>query len=308
MELINAGQIHFEDILQQDIDVLIFSASDNTDISDWERISLIPAKRKIFFTTNNEKLYTQSFVSSIEKIQVDLNNLEDLILILDELCKQSATETVKLVIDYTFLPKKFLGTLISYISLQEAICNRMIIYFYCHTASSERKNRNKVSHLNLEPILSYESFKFNNRPISLIIDLNNDFNMDMLIKTFEYFTPVSIYFYFQQGNDTVIKKYNSNKKKNFNFLETIYEYDEKNIEQTDNQLRCLVRQLRVRNRVIILPMGSKTFTLISFLLNSRYPDVEIWTMFDSDPITVLPDNLDLVYKAEMIKDDADDCF
>lgn len=310
MELINAGQIQFEDILKQNIDVLIFSASENTNSNYWERISLIPAKRKIFFANfnENEHLFDEFLPLQTEKILINLSDPDEFLKILDQLCKKSISNDVKLVIDYTFLSKKLLGTLISYISLQEAICHRMIIYFYYHTTQNEKNNRSKVSTLNLEPILSYESFKFNNRPVSLIIDLTNDFNIDMLIKAFEYFTPISIYFYFQQGNDKVIKRYNSIKKSNFKFLETIYEYDEKNIEQTDNQLRCLVRQLRVRNRVIILSLGSKTFTLVSFLLNSRYPDVEIWTLYDSDSVTVLPSNFDLVYKTEMIKDDAEDCF
>ena len=48
------------------------------------------------------------------------------------------------------------------------------------------------------------------------------------------------------------------------------------LNSTIETVTNLILNLRLKSNIIIAPLGPKTFSLVSMLINAHYPDVDIW--------------------------------
>jgi hypothetical protein len=58
--------------------------------------------------------------------------------------------------------------------------------------------------------------------------------------------------------------------------EHLHPYPVQDIEKTDHILTSLILKLRQTHHIIIVPLGPKVFALNSLLIQSRFPDIEVW--------------------------------
>jgi hypothetical protein len=58
--------------------------------------------------------------------------------------------------------------------------------------------------------------------------------------------------------------------------EHLFPYPVHDLEKTDHILTSLILKLRLTHHIIIVPLGPKVFALNSLLIQSRFPDIEVW--------------------------------
>jgi hypothetical protein len=272
MELVHVRQIPFEALSGESIDVLMLACSGVNKSESLLSAFLVSANRKILFLFCDDDLPAEHGLNEFEIIKFSNNaSIEQIQERLNELCQLHNNENIKLVIDYTYMHKKVLGAIVSFLSLHEFACNRLTVYF-CYSSPENiiqsASNENNV----LQPIILYENYKHLQRPSALIIELNSPRLIKQVNDLYQAFYPAEIYCYIpskvrEQIPTSEIRRLQEAK---------ILEYIPDNIELLDDNLRKLCRQLRLKYRVVIITMGSKLFSMVAFLINARYPDVEIW--------------------------------
>ncbi|MGC8823654.1 MAG: hypothetical protein ACP5PZ_03545 [Bacteroidales bacterium] len=272
MELVHVRQVPFESLSEERIDVLLLACSGKKDSNTVLPTFLLSARRKIIMVFCDEAINRADFPQEAEVVHfqtdTDINNIRDM---LETLCHIYQGDNVKLVIDYTHMHKSILGAIVSFLSLNEFTCNRLTVYFYC-AGNSVPEPTLPSSGPVLQPILIYENYKFNQRPIALIVELNSLSMLEQVNELHHTFCPSQMYFFIPselgyQSQTVKLERYKTAK--------TI-EYNSQDIESLDETLRLLCRQLRLEYRVVVVSMGSKVFSMVAFLINARYPDVEVW--------------------------------
>lgn len=270
MELVHVRQVPFEDLSQERIDVLMFACSGTMDVNAILPTFLIPARRKIILAFCNDPISNSAFPNDAEIIYFRHDDdISEIHQALENLCQTYKSDNIKLVIDYTFMQKRVLGAIVSFLSINEFTCNRLTVYFYC---AETPVNFQQSSETVLQPILLYENYKFNKRPIALIVELNSMSQIEHVKELYYTFCPVLAHFFIpspilnQKGIES-LEKFPTSK---------VVGYIPHDLELLDETLRQLCRQLRLDHRVVVVTMGSKIFSMVAFLINARYPDVEVW--------------------------------
>ncbi|MCX7985546.1 MAG: hypothetical protein N2662_01220, partial [Bacteroidales bacterium] len=235
---------------------------------------IIPAIKKIVISFCDKKIDQSDFSVSSDteflflKTDADLNEIH---AVLENLCRIYQGDNVRLVIDYTYMHKRILGAIVSFLTLNEFTCERLTVYFCCSELPVSELEQSSAEAV-LQPILLYENYKHNQRPIALIVELNSLYLVGQVKELFYSFCPDKIFFYVsshleKRATRMALEHFPKSK---------IYEYNPRDMEKLDEDLRQLCRNLRLENRVVIVSMGSKIFSMVSFLINARYPDVEVW--------------------------------
>lgn len=299
MELIHTHQIPFDKLRQESIDVFI-STCTSANLNDViHSMCLIPAKKKFLFFLGQNKTNCND-LNDIEIININPPEIDNIIKSLTNLCQHNKNHIIKLVIDYSDMPKSILGAIISFLSLSEIECSELEVYFICQPIAQRKNSELNQSKSNgiIKPILLYENYKFNNRPISILLNLKTESqlsNLDIVLQTFE---PIKLYVFYP---DNIRLKEIIHFESDVKYIT----FSQNNIELLENDLRSLVRQLRMTYRVIIIPGESKVFSMLSFLINARYPDVEIW-QWEDDKYFVEDNDCylePLIYKAQLTGED-----
>ena len=86
----------------------------------------------------------------------------------------------------------------------------------------------------------------------------------------------------------------------------VFTYPFDDMEKTHSILTDLCLELRLNYRIILAPLGPKPFALVSLLVGTRYPDVEIWRVGAGKLESVydrIPQGEPLVYLVEFGKDE-----
>lgn len=304
MELVHVRQVPFESLSEERIDVLLLACSGKKDPDTLLPTFLLSARRKIIMVFCDEAISRADFPQEAEVVHfqnnTDINDIRDT---LETLCHIYQGDNVKLVIDYTHMHKSILGAIVSFLSLNDFTCNRLTVYFYC-AGNSAPETILPASSPVLQPILIYENYKFNQRPIALIVELNSPGMLDHVNELHYTFCPAQTYFFIpsQLHSQSQMAKLGRYKA-----TQTI-EYNSLDIESLDETLRQLCRQLRLEFRVVVVSMGSKVFSMVAFLINARYPDVEVWqygpTAWVESPVCSSEDKY--VYRAILSDDFIED--
>jgi len=302
MELIHVHQIPFEALSEERIDVLLLACSGTQNTNSVLPSFLLPARRKIIMVFCDEEINTANFPQDAEVVRfntgADINEIHDT---LETLCHLYQGDNVKLMIDYTYMNKKILGAIVSFLAINEFTCNCLTVYFYCAEAPAANNTLPPTEPV-LQPILLYENYKFNQRPIALIIELNDTALFKNVNELYYTFCPAQAFFYVPVQ---MLKKDSRAELEHFRASKLV-EYLPNDLESLDENLRQLCRQLRLEHRVVIVSIGSKIFSMVAFLINARYPDVEVWqygaTFGESSAIS---NNSRLVYRA-ILSDDFPD--
>jgi hypothetical protein len=313
MELIHAHQITFEELKNESIDILIAACGYESRSTHLIQLLNFNAKKKIalLFKENsetgsrkeNEELFkTHGF----ECYELSGSSSYEIEKVLRSICNDSNCDQVKLLVDYSSMTRLWYGTIINYLTFNELNIKNLVIYFAYTPEHYLTPDLKRVEYPKPTPVFFNRTLINSNKPVSLIVGLGYDEKkVDFLC---DFFKPDDVLLF--MPNPSFDDNYtNLAKQRNENVLKSvtrnnIFYYSATNIEEIDSKLTSTSLNLRLKNRIIIISLGPKTFSLASFLLNARYPDIEIWQMSDStSTYDLMPADLPIVYKAILVNDD-----
>ena len=313
MELKHAHQISFDELLNENIDIVIAACGYESRSSHLIQLSHFNAKKKIallFNEENEEANHQKNQIIFKEKgfeiITVHASSSTEIISVLNSISSNSADKSIKLIIDYSSMSKIWFGSIIKYFAYNDLEYCDLTVYF-CYTP--EHFVTQKIStkgFVNPEPSSFNRPLKNANKPIALVVGLG--YNGKKVEFLSDFFEPKVIYYFLPSpsfdenytnlaltSNQNILSEIDTNQ---------ILQYPATDIEEIDSQLTSLCLSLRLKFRIILISLGPKTFSLATLLLNARYPDNEIWNMNASDQcIDLKPAGVPIVYKAVLTSED-----
>lgn len=313
MELVHAHQVPFEELLSENIDVLITACGIESRSSHLIQLSQFNAHKKIALLFNEgheESSWQQNEIifreNGFDCYELSYNATNEIIALLDTICDKTLCENIKLVVDYSSMTKIWYGTIINYFAFNELDYHQLTVYF-CYTPEHfvpPAVSKSKLS--NPEPVFFNRPIINEDKPLALVIGLGyEDSRVEFLC---DFFKPDDIYFFLP--NPSFDEKYTQMAKAgNRKVLSDVksshlLNYAAKNLEDIDSKLTSLCLSLRLKYRINLVSIGPKTFSLASFLLNARYPDIEIWNLTNIDKcIDLKPAGVPIVYKAVLSGED-----
>jgi hypothetical protein len=313
MELVHAHQITIEELLCESIDVLVAACGSDSRSSHLIQLSSFNANKKIallFRENQNQPLYKsgeQVFKDKgFECFEMSGDSSGEIMAVLDTITDYCKCENIKLVVDYSSMTKMWYGTIINYFVFNELKYNNLVVYF-CYTPEHfvpPAALKGKLP--KPEPLFINRPAVNENKPIALVIGLSHaEMTAEFLC---DFFKPEDVYFFLPSpsfdDNYTQLARSN-NRKILANVRSThLLPYSAKNIEEIDSKLTSLCLNLRLKYRIILISLGPKTFSLASLLLNARYPDIEIWSLFSSQhTFDLKPSGAPIVYKAVLTNEE-----
>jgi hypothetical protein len=313
MELVQANQIPFEELLKENIDILIAASSNETRSRHLVQLSNFNAQKKIAFLFKENQdsiIHAENALFFREKgfecFELSGESADEIVVLLEKICGEKQFDNIKLVVDYSSMSKMWYGTIISYFSYGEFDINKLTVYF-CYTPEYfVPPAAQKCKPSNPEPVFSRPPSLNDNKPLALVIGLGYDEGKAEFLC--DFFKPDDVYFFLP--NPSFDSKYTEEAKlKNKKLLSKVMSnhllnYTASNIEDIDDKLTALCLNLRLDYRTILISLGPKTFSLASFLLNARYPDVEVWNLYGIDnSLDLKPAGMPIVYKAILTNED-----
>jgi hypothetical protein len=313
MELVHAHQISFQELLNEQIDVVIAACGYESRSRHLVETSNFSAKKKIAFLfkenvdndlVNENKIIFEN--EGFECYEISSESSEELIHLLKKISITSVTENIKLVVDYSSMAKIWYGTIINFFALQEMFCKKLIVYF-CYTPEHFLpKKALKKEKYNLYPLISHKNSKTTNKPLALILGLGEDSEKAQFLC--DFFKPDDVHLFFPDPafDEKHAQSLKESNEKLFSKVKSthLHLYPAKNIEEIDSRLGSICLGLRLKYRLILVSLGPKTFSLASFLLNTRYPDIEIWHLSGDDhQYDLQAADIPIVYKAVLTNED-----
>ena len=283
MELIHTYQISLEELKTEKIDFIIAASgfhsrctylSENIDLTNTKKhLITFDDNNYLKFRKENESVFISlGFLPFTEEVKSG----KEIEKLLDNVCRNNASDILNIIVDYSCMPKKWIATILDFISKNELPEQRINIFF-AYTPKRFLPNIKKIVEF-IGPIIEPKDLIQNDTNLTLIAGLDN--NYESINKLRKNINPQNIFaFVPDPAFDEAYSK--SVYKKNKPLLEklgneNIIRYPANNQEEINSILTSLCLELRLNSRVIIVPLGPKTFALTSLLLSLRYPDIKLW--------------------------------
>jgi hypothetical protein len=217
---------------------------------------------------------------------------------------------LNILIDYSCMPKKWYAHIINKISKSDMAIDTINLYF-AYTPPAYNTTPPARNLKELKPLSIGNNLEKNTKPVALILGLGTNREMSQaLIKRIQ---PSVVYCLF--ADPAYDKRFVADVLKNNKVIldtidsDKIFKYPANNIEQIHSLLTTISLELRLKYKVVVAPVGPKTFVLSSLIHSINYPDVEIWEIEteQSGKITECEAILEpIVFKAVFKKDSDDD--
>ncbi len=217
-------------------------------------------------------------------------------------------DAVNILIDISCMTKTWYAAIIQFLSEYENDLTCISVYFYYTPAEFSLPRRMKPVKTAHSIVQKDKVYTSTEKPLALIINLGiepekaefiiNKLNPSQLILM--YADPSFDKRYVEEilkRNRKIIDKIE---------IRNFINYPVNNVKVIYEILNNICIILRLNFNVIIVPLGPKIFTLISLLLVSRYPDIDVWRVSSGggDPVydrQPLPHPL--VYKISFVNDE-----
>ncbi len=188
-------------------------------------------------------------------------------------------ENISILVDYSCMTKLWYASMINFfISEQEA--KRNIKVFFSYTLAAFGKNKHFRLAFKFRPLSLGSKQSGSDKPTALIIGLGMEKGLaDIAIKKIK---PDVIYLMYADPSpdtDYVQQVFlNNHELVEQTEIKNLVNYPMDNLDQLSEILTKTALQLRLKYNVRIISLGPKVFSLISFLLASRFPDINVWKM------------------------------
>lgn len=255
----------------------------------------------------NVKYFTNQGFTTVE---ASPDNDSEITRVLKKICSSFNTEELRILVDYSCMPKKWFAVILDYFMSNELCIKRLNTYFsYTPTEFNLKKSTSSIKYFG--PILNNNQRLPSSKPVSLIIGLGR--NSDAAVDVISKIRPERIFVFlpdpaFDKSYSDFILESNRRLIKLLP-ADHLLTYPVDNTDEINMQLTSLCLDLRLDSRVMILPHGPKTFALISLVLAARYPDIWLWEITTKTLTTEtegIPNGEPVVAKAVFCQEDDED--
>jgi hypothetical protein len=317
MELIHTYQISLEELKTEKIDCIIAASgfhsrctylSENINLEDVEKhLITYDDNDYIKLRKENESVFIKfGFRPFMEKARSG----KEIEKLLEYVCRNNAFETLNILVDYSCMPKIWIATILDFISKNELPEQRINIFF-SYTPKRFLPNIKKIVDF-IGPIIEPKDLIKNDGNLTLIAGLDN--NYESIVMLAKDINPARICAFIPEpAFDEAYSK--SVIEKNRPLLEkigseNIIKYPANNQEEINSILTSLCLELRLNSRIIIVPLGPKTFALTALLLSLRYPDIKLWDItskiYKYNPKGGIASGAPVILKVAFCNDDEDE--
>lgn len=315
MEILNSGQGSCENIQDKHFDLIIAASGIGSKcISLIDNLNITADKKIILNHTG--KLYESrpkknNIISASDLVPVlnfPLNKFAELISFFNDLFDSYKKDALDLFIDISFMNINWLAAVFNFFTNYNSVARLISVYF--HTPTSEYFQQKKVKFgLSASSLIhQFNKLSDNTNPRALIIDLSLEAEKaEFIIKKLK---PAQLFLMYADPAfnipyaETVLKN-------NRSIIDTVemrnlYNYPFNEPEFIYDKLKSLCLSLRLNYRVIIACLGINFFSLSSLLINSVYPDIDVWTVksVNQQSVHYNDESADpIIYKVTFINDD-----
>ncbi|HEX2935639.1 MAG TPA: hypothetical protein VHO72_09830 [Bacteroidales bacterium] len=313
MELENACQTSSDQLKGVNFDAFIAVSgyeSRSSFLATQINTSAIPKKIVLAFAEKKELLYRELNDKKYKElgftfVEAPSHNPQQLPEIMDDIIEDISKDDVNILIDYSSMPKIWYSEILNYFNSQEDLSN--VNLWFSYSPSSFIKSISSISNKYHDPI---KPTALSNKPIALILglgyekgrteDISKQLNAQV---TYAFYANPSVDNRYVNevlsNNESVLKKISNEKIIPYTI------FDLNSVSETLTQL-CI--NLRMDHQVLLVPVGPKPFTLMCFILASRYPDIKICrvsTIINSAATDHAAHGELLVYKVEFTTEETD---
>ncbi|MCB8999048.1 MAG: hypothetical protein H6540_03125 [Bacteroidales bacterium] len=316
MEFLSARQILPANLEEVNYDLFILASGYEARSIFLPRNFKIQADKKIAFgfeektselnrKSNNQYLISEGF----EMVNCSGEEALDLEPIISNILSEKANEHLNILVDYSSMTKVWYSGIINYL-IQLSKGEKVTIHFsYTPASYNEPK---KSAPVKVNKVVSYPFKKSTNtgKPTALILGLGLDKNRaEFIYKTLKpdktfllYADPAMDLKYVER-----VFKYNQDLIEEIE-VRNLVPYPLQDLDKLDEILTNLCLNLRLKYNIVIVPLGPKVSSLISLLIASRFPDINVIRLSPGPKAPVferIPQGNPLIYEVEFVSDDSD---
>lgn len=282
MELDNNIQISSEYLQKQQFDAFIAVSgfeSRSTYLAGKIDTSTIPDRIVLAYTELVDSLFRPYNDRRYNELgftfcQVPSKDISSLTGILDSICAKHKKDSLDILIDYSSMTKIWYNGILSYFSNLEDQYSSVNLWF-CYSPSEFIRSQTKVSNKFFDSDIPRSQ---NNKPIALIMGLGFEpgRSEELALRsnanvTFAFYAdPAFDERYVREvleNNQALLTKISHDK---------VVKYPIYDLNSINDSLTQLCIRLRLTHQLVLAPIGPKPFTLMCFILATRYPDIKLW--------------------------------
>lgn len=288
MEIRYIKQIEHDDLFKEKFDLIIASSGYEIRASHIANVLNSNCTEKIVFSFSDHKSEKTRIENDLIFKKLNFNSFEltgnsnsKLTEVIDEFIKQSKSQTISILIDYSSMTRIWYGAIIKYLKQLKKENQIVKVFFSYSTAKFHEPPETDSKTSNFEPINGYCNLSIPLYPSALITGLGYERNKAFGLK--EFFDAELLYLFYTKGNEyskhvlqinqELIKR---TPKSN------VLSYSVNDLLLTKTILYELCSSLKENYRVIIAPLGPKPFTLVSFLVANELQSVDVWRISSND--------------------------
>ena len=281
MELDSNIQIPSEYLQKQHFDAFIAVSgfeSRSSYLAEKINVSDIPDKIVLAYTELTDVLFRKINDSKYKDLgftffNVPSKEISVLSTILDQICAKNKKESLDILIDYSCMAKVWYNGILAYFSELEESYTKVNLWF--SYSPSEFSKAQSVSNKFFDTEVPNA---LNNKPIALLLGLGYERGRsEELAKQLK--AQVTFAFYADPAYDErYVKEVLENNQSLLNKIseDKIIRYPIFDLNSINDSLTQFCIKLRLSHQLVLAPIGPKPFTLMCFVLSTRYPDIKIW--------------------------------
>jgi hypothetical protein len=217
---------------------------------------------------------------------------------------QSARHNVSIVIDYTSMTRVWYASALQFLKMMEGGPSSIDVYFtYAPSDYVDPEPPKPNAHMN--PIAGFSHLELPERKTALIIGLG--YEQERALGLADYLEAAQTYAFYTDPalDDKFVETVLQNNAPLIRRLgeDRLIKYPLADMQSTDAYLTSLCVGLRKSHRVVVAPLGPKPFVLLSLLVATKLPSIDVWRVSPGEhgtPYNRLPLGQVLIWKVTFV--------
>ncbi|MDR0232154.1 MAG: hypothetical protein LBI82_08565 [Dysgonamonadaceae bacterium] len=286
MELYSFNQIN---IINRSNQYDVFIASTGYEIrASFLAKQEIKANRKIVLAFEDNKDHPNRMLNdsifekyNFEFIKISGSDDDEILSLFKSIVLDHPYSELSILVDYSSMTRIWYGAIIYYLSHLQIENKKIRIYFSYSVSEFTPPPQIESETFNFYPINSFCHLSLPTKPTALIAGLG--YEKKRVFGLREYFDAEALFLFYTDKNSFTEYVLEKNKEVIESVKEThIFPYTLTDVTYTKMLLQDLCEELKNRFRIIIAPCGPKPFTLLSFIIASNIPNIDVWRISASD--------------------------
>ncbi|GHT05522.1 hypothetical protein FACS189440_08700 [Bacteroidia bacterium] len=216
-----------------------------------------------------------------EFIKMKGSEYRSIFSLFESFIKDHTSIELSILIDYSSMTRMWYGAIVYFLTHLESSGKKIHLYLSYSVSTPGPPPEVETETLNFHPIDLYCQLSLPTKPTALIAGLG--YEKKRIFGLREYFDAEALFLFYTDGNPftkDVLKK-NEEVLKSVK-EENIFPYTLTDLNHMKMLLQDLCEDLKNDFRVIIAPCGPKPFTLLSFVIASQMPNIDVWRISAGD--------------------------